>query len=76
MDDHTRDPAVDPPAAGDPTGWRADGRWEHATCRRATVHGVRLFNSGEYHDSFENVWPSVNKSYLQGSGFKRPATTL
>lgn len=82
MDEHTRDPSVAPPA-GDPTGWRPAGvgehpgaRWEHATLRRAVVHGVRLYNDGAYHDSFENVWPSVNKSYRQGSGFERPATSL
>ena len=65
MDDHTRDDAVAPPAAGDPTGWRADGRWEHATLRRATVHGVRLYNAGafhEAHDCFEVEW------YNYGSG--------
>lgn len=64
MDDHTRDPSVSAPA-GDPTGWREDGRWEHATLRRATVHGVRLFNSGAYHEShdcFEDEW------YNYGSG--------
>jgi predicted metal-dependent hydrolase len=59
MDDHTRDPTVEPPA-GNPTGWRAAaGRWEHATLRRATVHGVRLFNDGSFHDShdcFEAEW--------------------
>ena len=59
MDDHTRDPSVDPPSSGDPTGWRDDGQWEHATLRRATIHGVRLYNSGEFHDShdcFEDEW--------------------
>jgi predicted metal-dependent hydrolase len=58
MDDHTRDSTVAPPA-GDPTGWRSDGRWEHATLRRATEHGVRLYNSGEFHEShdcFEAEW--------------------
>ena len=79
MDEHTRDASVAPPL-GNPTGWLADRRvWEHATLRRATEHGARLFNSGEFHEShdcFENVWSSVNKSYRQGSGFKRPATTL
>jgi hypothetical protein len=66
MDDHTRDPSVGPPVAGDPTGWRADGRWEHATLRRATEHGVRLYNSGEFHEShdcFENVCLGVNNAY-------------
>ena len=59
MDDHTRDDSVGPPARGDPTGWRDDGQWEHATLRRATVHGVRLYNSREYHEShdcFEDEW--------------------
>lgn len=64
MDEHTRDPSV-PAPDGDPTGWRSDGRWEHATLRRATAHGVRLFNAGEYHgshDCFEDEW------YNYGSG--------
>ncbi|MFC6835309.1 DUF309 domain-containing protein [Halomarina ordinaria] len=73
MDDHTRDPSVAPPE-GDPTGWRADGRWEHATLRRATVHGVRLYNSGEYHashDCFEDEWynygrGSTESKFLHG----------
>jgi predicted metal-dependent hydrolase len=59
MDDHTRDPSVDPPSSGNPTGWRDDGQWEHATLRRATIHGIRLYNSGEFHDShdcFEDEW--------------------
>ena len=65
MDDHTRDPGVAPPL-GNPTGWRVDRRvWEHATLRRAVEHGVRLFNSAEYHEShdcFEIEW------YNYGSG--------
>jgi hypothetical protein len=43
----------------------AGGYWEHATLRRATEHGVRLFNAGEYHEShdcFEDEW------YNYGSG--------
>jgi len=78
MDDHTRDATVGPPR-GDPTGWRADGRWEHATLRRALEHGVRLYNAGDFHEShdrFENVWPSVNKSYRQRTGCGCPATSL
>jgi len=58
MDEHTRDPSVGPPL-GNPTGWRTDGQWEHATLRRATDHGVRLFNAGAYHEShdcFEDEW--------------------
>ena len=47
MDEHTRDPSVDPPDRGNPTGWNPEtDRWEHATLRRATVHGVALFNAG------------------------------
>ena len=78
MDDHTRDPSVEPPR-GNPTGWHpvgttddwgdrggvAGGQWEHATLRRALDHGVRLYNSGEFHDShdcFEDEW------YNYGSG--------
>ena len=65
MDDHTRDPSVAPPL-GNPTGWRSEQRrWEHATLRRATEHGVRLFNAGDYHEShdcFEDEW------YNYGSG--------
>lgn len=60
VDEHTRDPSVPPPPGGrSPTGWRADERWEHATLRRATVHGVRLYNAGAYHashDCFEAEW--------------------
>ena len=69
MADHTRDDAVGPPTAGEPTGWdptrAASNGWEHGTLRRATVHGVRLYNSGEYHEShdcFEDEW------YNYGSG--------
>jgi len=65
MDDHTRDPGVAPPL-GDPTGWRVDRRvWEHATLRKAVEHGVRLYNSGDFHEShdcFEDEW------YNYGSG--------
>jgi predicted metal-dependent hydrolase len=59
MDDHTRASGVAPPR-GEPTGWRADDRvWEHATLRRAVVHGVRLYNDGAFHEShdcFEDEW--------------------
>ena len=63
MDEHTRDPSVAPPA-GTPTGWvdtgsTTGGYWEHATLRRATVHGIRLYNSREFHEShdcFEDEW--------------------
>ena len=69
MDDHTRDPSVDPPRPGwdrTPTGWNPEtGEWDHATLRRAVVHGVRLYNSGAFHEShdcFESEW------YNYGSG--------
>jgi len=55
--DADADPAGDPRLAG--------GHWEHATLRRATEHGVRLFNDGAYHEShdcFEDEW------YNYGSG--------
>ena len=73
MDEHTRDDSVGPPA-GNPTGWRADGQWEHATLRRAVVHGVRLFNDGEFHEShdcFEDEWynygrGSTESKFLHG----------
>jgi predicted metal-dependent hydrolase len=60
MNDHTRDPSVGPPGSGNPTGWNpATGQWEHATLRRAVIHGVSLYNSGAYHEShdcFEAEW--------------------
>ena len=63
MTDHTRDDAVGPPTSGEPTGWdptrAASNGWEHGTLRRATVHGVRLYNAGAYHaahDCFEVEW--------------------
>ena len=76
MDDHTSDPTVEPPPGLEtPTGWHPDaGRWEHATLRRATVHGVRLFNAGAYHEShdcFEDEWynygrGSTESAFLHG----------
>ncbi|WP_101298128.1 DUF309 domain-containing protein [Halegenticoccus soli] len=74
MDEHTRDPGVAPPL-GNPTGWRTDVRqWEHATLRRAVEHGVRLFNSGDFHEShdcFEDEWynyggGTVESAFLHG----------
>jgi len=70
MDDHTSVEGVAPPA-DDPAGWDAAAeRWEHATLRRAVVHGVRLFNDGAYHEShdcFEDGW----YNYGQGSDESR-----
>ncbi|MFT4882284.1 MAG: putative metal-dependent hydrolase [Salinirussus sp.] len=69
MTKHTIDEDVAPPVSGNPTGWSEEcaesNGWEHGTLRRATVHGVRLYNSGEYHEShdcFEAEW------YNYGSG--------
>ncbi|WP_336002759.1 DUF309 domain-containing protein [Halorientalis halophila] len=66
MTEHTRDDSVGPPAQGTPTGWLPGAaRWEHGTLRRATVHGVALYNAGAYHeahDCFEDEW------YNYGSG--------
>ena len=66
MDDHTHDPSVAPPLAGEPTGWNPEtGFWEHGTLRLAVIYGVRFFNAGDYHashDCFEDEW------YNYGSG--------
>ena len=69
MTHHTRDDTVGPPTSGTPAGWdptrAASNGWEHGTLRRATVHGVRLYNAGAYHEShdcFEDEW------YNYGSG--------
>jgi len=74
MDDHTRDYGVAPPPTGDPAGWRADraasNGWEHGTLRRATIHGVRLFNAGEYHDShdcFEDEWYNYGRGTTESA---------
>ena len=68
MDEHTHDPTVEPPA-GNPTGWlESAGRWEHGTLRRATVHGVRLYNSGAFHEShdcFEAEWYNYGRGSLE-----------
>ncbi len=52
----------------------AGGYWEHATLRRATEHGVRLYNAGAYHEShdcFEDEWYNYGRgttesAYLHG----------
>ena len=78
MADHTRDDGVGPPTAGEPAGWdptrAASNGWEHGTLRRATVHGVRLYHAGDYHEShdcFEDEWynygrGSVESAFLHG----------
>ncbi|MFP9060553.1 DUF309 domain-containing protein [Natrialbaceae archaeon A-chndr2] len=70
MDDHTHDPSVGPPPASrEPTGWnRVENRWEHGTLRRATIHGVRLFNGGAYHEShdcFEDEWYNYGRGTVE-----------
>lgn len=74
MDDHTRASDVAPPD-GTPTGWNSgQDHWEHATLRRAVVHGVRLYNAGEFHEShdcFEDEWynygrGSTESAFLHG----------
>ncbi|MFC6942002.1 DUF309 domain-containing protein [Salinirubellus sp. GCM10025818] len=69
MDEHTSDPSVPGPERGEPTGWLPDaGRWEHDTLRRATVHGIRLYNSGEYHEShdcFEDEWYNYGRGNVE-----------
>ncbi|MEF8853525.1 MAG: DUF309 domain-containing protein [Haloarculaceae archaeon] len=63
MDEHTTNYTVAPPISGNPTGWDEDrgesNGWEHGTLRQAVVHGVRLYNAGEFHEShdcFEAEW--------------------
>jgi hypothetical protein len=69
VNEHTRDYSVGPPVTGNPTGWQqhrgVSNGWEHGTLRRAVIHGVRLYNSGAFHEShdcFEAEW------YNYGSG--------
>ena len=75
MDEHTNDPTVKPPRRGTPSGWDSESNtWEHATLRRAVVHGVRLYNAGEFHEShdcFEAEWynygrGSAESAFLHG----------
>jgi predicted metal-dependent hydrolase len=71
MDDHTCDDTVDPPASGDPTGWSPkQRRWEHGTLRRATLHGIRLYNAGAYHEShdcFEAEWYNYGRGTTESA---------
>ena len=73
MDEHTRDPTVEGPD-GNPTGWHDDEqRWEHATLRRAVVHGVRLYNVGAYHEShdcFEDEWFNYGRGTTESAFLK------
>jgi predicted metal-dependent hydrolase len=71
VDEHTRDSTVEPPRAGTPTGWNAEsGSWEHATLRRAVVHGVSLYNAGafhEAHDCFEDEWYNYGRGTTESA---------
>ena len=71
MNDHTRDPSVGPPASGNPTGWNPErAEWEHATLRRAVIHGVRLFNSRAFHEShdcFEIEWYNYGRGTTESA---------
>ncbi|MCU4718018.1 DUF309 domain-containing protein [Halapricum hydrolyticum] len=70
MDEHTRDDSV-PPPDGSPTGWNPETRtWEHATLRRAVVHGVRLYNDGAFHEShdcFESEWYNYGRGTTESA---------
>lgn len=72
MPEHTRDDSVPPPSTRSPSGWNPEkagsNGWEHGTLRRAVVHGVRLYNTGAYHDShdcFEDEWYNYGKGKLE-----------
>ena len=74
MADHTRDDGVGPPIAGEPAGWDptrvTSNGWEHGTLRRATVHGVRLYNAGDYHaahDCFEDEWYNYGRGTVESA---------
>ncbi|QSG05700.1 DUF309 domain-containing protein [Halapricum desulfuricans] len=70
MDEHTRDDSV-PPPEGAPTGWDPTTRtWEHATLRRATSAGVRLYNDGAFHEShdcFEAEWYNYGRGTTESA---------
>ncbi len=74
MTDHTQDNDVGPPISGSPTGWQADrpesNGWEHGTLRQAVVHGVRLYNAGEFHEShdcFEAEWYNYGRGTTESA---------
>ncbi|MBP2250603.1 putative metal-dependent hydrolase [Halarchaeum solikamskense] len=74
MDDHTRDDAVAPPIGDSPAGWSRERRpsngWAHGTLRRAVVHGVRLYNAGDYHaahDCFEAEWYNYGRGTTESA---------
>ena len=74
MTDHTRDDSISPPIGTNPTGWSERGLtsngWEHGTLRRAVIHGVRLYNSGEFHEShdcFEAEWYNYGRGTVESA---------
>lgn len=74
MTDHTKDNNVGPPISGNPTGWQAErpesNGWEHGTLRQAVVHGVRLYNAGEFHEShdcFEDEWYNYGRGTTESA---------
>jgi len=74
MNDHTHDSDVGPPISGNPTGWQQDrgisNGWEHGTLRRAVIHGVRLYNSGAFHEShdcYESEWYNYGRGTTESA---------
>ena len=66
--DDGSDRSDDAESAGDAR--LAGGYWEHATLRRATEHGVRLFNDGAYHEShdcFEDEWYNYGRGTVESA---------
>jgi predicted metal-dependent hydrolase len=68
-------PAPEEGDAGESSEGQSDARvgggyWEHATLRRATEHGVRLFNAAEYHEShdcFEDEWYNYGRGTVESA---------
>ncbi|MDV7350343.1 DUF309 domain-containing protein [Halorubrum distributum] len=57
-------------SGGPPDPRAVGGYWEHATLRRATEHGVRLFNDGAYHEShdcFEDEWYNYGRGTVESA---------
>ncbi|OYR72514.1 hypothetical protein DJ71_19885 [Halorubrum sp. E3] len=57
-------------SGGPPDPRTVGGYWEHATLRRATEHGVRLFNAGAYHEShdcFEDEWYNYGRGTVESA---------
>jgi Uncharacterized conserved protein len=74
MADHTRDDSISPPIGANPTGWNKTGvesnGWKHGTLRRAVIHGVRLYNTGNFHkshDCFEAEWYNYGRGTVESA---------